>query len=796
MLAATAFLVDHPSAAWLIVFEEICQRRALGPAPTLDEFLARFPRWEAEIRHTFAEVPTGPLTGPRFPTCGESLAECRLVAELGRGTEGRVYLAVQDDLAGRPVVLKMTPCAGREHLSLARLLHSHIVPLYFVQDFPARDVRVLAMPYLGGASLEHVLEELAAVPLGRRMGHHVLTAMDRVQNRLPVKAPITGSARALWARSSYSEAISWMGACLAEAMHYAHERGLVHLDLKPANVLLAGDGQPLLLDFHLARAPVPAGGGAIESFGGTPGFMAPEQRRAFDAVRSAQPIPQPVDGRTDLYSLGMVLYVALGGKPPREGGRARPLRHWNPTVGRGLSDILGKCLEIDPARRYTTAADLAADLHRHLANQPLCGVRNRSLLERWRKWRGRRPQALVSGLLAGAVLITLSVLVVVAGVLVAGRYREARAALEEGKVCLHQGRLDEAERVLARGLKQAGGLPGTDTLIRELTQERQRARSELLTHHLHEEADRLRFLGDPETVSAAAAQRLVDRCERLWNQRDAILSGPDAGDEAKQVRTDLLDLAVLLGRWRVRAAPDADKAVARTQALAVLDEAERLAGAGPALARERAVHLAALGDEAAARVALRLAGTVPRSEWEQYALGRALLDANELEAAAAALARAVSSRPGAFWPNFYQGVCAHRRGRYAETVEAFRACVALAPESATCYCNRGVALAALSRDAEALLDFDHSLELDANLAAARLARAALALKQGRFNDAETDLHRALLDGADPAAVYFNLALVYFARQDHTATRIALRTCLEHRPNHSAARDLLRRLGPG
>ena len=791
LLAATVFLVDHPAAGWIVVFEEICQRRVLGPPPTLDEFLDRFPRWEVEIRRTFADIPIG----PRFPACGESVAGCRLVTELGRGAAGRVFLAVQDDLAGRPVVLKMTPCAGFEHLSLARLLHSHIVPLYFVQDLPERNVRVLAMPYLGGASLEQVLEELACLPIRRRRGRHVLEAMDRIQARLPVRLPVTGPARTLWKRSSYSESISWLGACLAEALHYAHERGLVHLDLKPANVLLAGDGQPLLLDFHLARAPVPAGGGSDERFGGTPGFMAPEHRLAFDAVRAERPIPQTVDGRSDLYALGMVLYVALGGEPPPEGERARPLQLWNPGIGRGLSDILGKCLEIDPARRYTAAADLAADLHRYLANQPLCGVRNRSLVERWHKWRRRRPQALVAGLMTRSVFVALLALVVVGGFLFTGRYREARAALDEGKVCLKQGRSEEAERALTRGLERVEGLPGTDSLIRELYEERRRARRELFARRLHEEADRLRFLSDPETLSAEAARRLADRCERIWSQRDTVLSDPDSGDVAEQVRTDLLELVVQLSRWRVRAAPSADKAAARMQAVAVLAEAERLAGSGPALARERADHLAALGDAAGTRAALSRAATEPRSEWEQYALGRALLAANELEAAAAALARAVSSRPGAFWPNFYQGVCAHRRGRYAEAVEAFQVCVALAPEAAACYCNRGLALAALGRDADARRDFDRSLELDADLAAARLARAALALKQGRSNDAEKDLQRALTDGADPAAVFFNFALVYFARQDNTAARAALRTCLEHRPDHPAARDFLRRLGP-
>src|SRR5262245_50041786 len=91
------------------------------------------------------EEPTEPL----FPACGETFADCQLLVELGSAPQSRVFLATQPLLANRPVVLKLTPCDGQEHLALARLLHAHIVPLHFVQDFPARNLRMMCMPYLG-----------------------------------------------------------------------------------------------------------------------------------------------------------------------------------------------------------------------------------------------------------------------------------------------------------------------------------------------------------------------------------------------------------------------------------------------------------------------------------------------------------------------------------------------------------------------------------------------------------------------------------------------------------------------
>jgi serine/threonine protein kinase/Tfp pilus assembly protein PilF len=739
-----------------------------------------------------------PELAPRFPTVGDKLGEFRLLAEMGRGARGRVYLATQPALADRRVVLKVTPRSGREHVALARLQHTNIVPLYWAQDDRGRKLRLLCMPYLGKATLALVLRELSGIPLRRRTGQDVVMALDRLQGEeAPPTAPVAVPRRFL-ARASYVQTICWLGACCADALQYAHERGLVHLDLKPSNVLLALDGEPLLLDFHLAQEPLRSDRPAPEELGGTVGYMAPEQIAAVQAATEGSLPPQGVDGRADIYSLGVVLYEALGGQvpPPSAPDASRDLRQVNPAVSPGLADILDKCLAIPAGQRYANATALATDLRLHLADRPLKGVGNRSLMERWRKWRRRRPQALLRAM-GSLLLIALSILGSV-GIIQFGRtrYAEADQALRDGQRLQRDQRYDEAATSLQAGLNRLEAWPFARGLEQQLRAELRQVdaaktadKRVRLRQELSRQVERLHFLLGVDHLPATALHRLESSVGALWERRFLIQEQLSPG-ASREVNQDLLDLALCWAEMHARLADPGQAVIAHQQALHVLEEAEELFGSTAPLEQQRQVHRRALGQSQREAPSWP---RPPRTTWEFTMLGRGYLWAGRLEHALDALTHAVELEPANPWANYYLGLCAYQLKRYEGAALSFSICVGAVPDSAGCYYNRALALTALGQRDRARRDYDRALMLDASLAPAWLNRALLQYEEARYEQALADLRQSLAQGAKPALVNYNMAVVYLAQNDRAGARACVERVLLDEPKHEQALLLQQKL---
>jgi serine/threonine protein kinase/tetratricopeptide (TPR) repeat protein len=799
-VAVETFLTRHPElgsqveSVIALIDEEICLRQEYGKEVSATDYHRRFPQWRTQLEVLFSchrLLGSAPAI-PRFPEAGERWGEFRLVQELGRGAQGRVFLATQPALADRPVVLKLTPCRGEEHLSLARLQHTYIVPLFSAFDDTERDLRALCMPYFGGLSLAALLMGL---PANRRpTGRDILATLDTKRRESWLPHSNAGPARRFLGRASFEQAIGWIGACLADALRYAHERGLMHLDLKPSNVLLAADGQPMLLDFHLAHEPITPGGQPPRYLGGSPHYMSPEQHKAVEELRAIKPITCAVDGRSDIYSLGLILAEALAGSVPLPARDVYANRLAAAGVSTGLRSIICKCLSPEPSERYRDAGALAADLSRQVNDLPLKGVPNHDLRERWRKWRRRQPHRLKLLIMSGMVISTCAACVLLGISYCRNQAQQARESLVQVRRQFDDRRYIEAVGTLEIGLGLLQRVPGHEPLRQELMHRLQLAHRAAAAQGLHHVADQFRVLyGTQHDITVR--DQVLDGLRDIWAARQTMERidcdlGPD---DEERIRVDLLDVAILLADLQVRRAPAINSLSANRQALGILAEAETLFGPSAVLYFERSRYADALGDKHLAQTAADKAGQMTlRTAWEHYALGRALLNAGKLEVAALHLDQAVKMQPRGLWPYFYQGLCAYQLKDYAKSLSAFSACLPQV-EIAGCYYYRALAYAGLGRTDLALADYDSALGLDPSLAAAARNRGLLHYRAGEYTDAEADLRRALNGGAPPSLVHCDLARVDIARKDRVGALMNLRRSLASDPNNAEARALFQQL---
>jgi WD40 repeat protein/serine/threonine protein kinase len=378
-----------------------------GGPKALAHYLARFPGYEEAVAREYLAMRASAATPDASTALGQErrIGPYRLIAELGRGGQGTVWLA-EDSRIARRVALKLLPPSfgalsterrrrlQREAELISRLAHPSICSIYEAQI--DGDTPYLAMRFVEGETLA------AAIARARSAGSAELGRIE---------LPPTTSVAVRELLQLFERA--------ARALHAAHEAGVVHRDVKPANLMLAPDGEPVILDFGIARDER-ADGSALTLSGevfGTPAYMSPEQVRGEKHA---------VDRRSDVWALGATLYEALTLRPPFEaasvpelliaiqsGARTDP-RAINPTLPQELAVVLETALEKDVARRYATALDFAEDLRRIREYEPI-RARPPGAWLRAKRWVQRYPVVAVSiavvvGALALGLLWTLYLL--------------------------------------------------------------------------------------------------------------------------------------------------------------------------------------------------------------------------------------------------------------------------------------------------------------------------------------------------------------------------------------------------
>jgi eukaryotic-like serine/threonine-protein kinase len=361
-------LAANEALAADLVFHDFCLREEFGPPPPFDEYRKRFPGLVARLDMRLlvhqllddsartarkgANLASDPsvLGDDEFP----QIPRYDILRELGRGGMGVVYLAAQHN-TDRFVALKMILPGAEvsdedrdrfrfEAAAMSRVQHPNLVQIYEVDEY--NGLPYFSSEFVDGGCLE---DKLKGQPM-----------------------PSRDAARLI--------------ATLARAIHCAHRQHVFHRDLKPANVLLTSDGVPKITDFGVAKRADRGGKSAKEAVMGTPIYMAPEQARA-----QAEAIGAP----TDIYALGAMLYELLTAVPPFIGETVQdtllkvlyeevvPPTRLQPSIPRPLEVIVLKCLQKEPAKRYTTGETLADDLEKFAGKEGDSGVTG--WLSRWIK---------------------------------------------------------------------------------------------------------------------------------------------------------------------------------------------------------------------------------------------------------------------------------------------------------------------------------------------------------------------------------------------------------------------------
>lgn len=733
----TPLLFTDPRRLAEIAFEEYRLRKQSGEAVTAAEYKRRYAidisvwpdedHQQVDRSHSASIAPTHSLlrTGdvPEFPLVGDSFAGFNLIEQLGRGAFGVVFRAKQSDLAAREVVLKITAPRSVEPQRLARLQHTNIVPLYSMHEHGG--LLAICMPYFGRQTLDDVVRggKAAAEQAG------ISTVFDKDVETLPLgqkqrtgsEVREHGTAEAPPVPPMGVDSIVDLVAQLAEGLAHAHERGIVHSDLKPANVLLTDDGVAMLLDFNLS-SDSSSHQKATLLVGGTLPYMAPEHLLA--TLNGGT-----VGAASDVFSLGVIAFELLTGQrpfPDRAGGfdqtvdalvadrqkKVPSVRSFKPRVSVGLSAIVARCLESDVTYRYASAAQLAEDLRRYQQDLPLRHAADRSIRERSGKWLRRNARAVRWAVAASLVglLASLSVMYMA-----------------------RQNRLADLEAATS------------------FTEFENDAKAALLNLYAPGTEPELHTLG--QTLAKRAVEKLG--LIRKDSHRSATLSRLTQAQQSVARHQGVELLYALAASQSTDQLQIEDSIRYNTAALALLPSDS----SSKSLLEQRTKLLKAARDTTGASQAGERARRANPDQWEAYLAAARLLEKGNYADAVVAWEKLCNQnrRDPLNWlllGNAYVGA-----GRLANAEACYTALIALEPTAMNGYLYRGLCRANEGKFPDAESDYTEALLLNPSVVAIRINRALTYFALRNFEAADRDASAAIAAGlADPRA-YFVRALI-------------------------------------
>ncbi len=756
-----------------LLFQDFRNRSVRGEPISRAEYEQDFPEHRDSLENllrrqdllrsvTSISEPSVPTLA--LPKIGDELFGYRLREQLGQGAFARVFLAEQSELADRRVALKTSDLSGSEPQTLAQLQHTNIVPIYSVHEDVSAGIRAVCMPYFGGASLSQVLHAVWKKTCHPTSGAEIVEALadfdprraggvsppvdsaESETNHSSQTGGLTPPARLKISRLNFPGACAWIIARLADGLQHAHDRGVLHRDIKPGNILLGADGTPMLLDFNLSHDENQSHAQVEAALGGTVAYMAPEHLRALS--RRTKELVAQVDERSDLYGLGMVLFEMITGHNPFENSvsyapipilveamatersRSIPsLRQFREDVPWGLESIVRKCLQPDATTRYQHASELAEDLDRWLEDRPLRHAPELSRVEQFQKWTRRHPQLAMSGLISitAVSLLTFGWLVLMG--------TQARLSAAQSRVAETEGaEARELQHRFEQGTLKALCLLNTHSDLQDHAEQGRQVCEETLAL--------FGILNDPNWQDRAAWKRLSATEQRKLSEdaRELLLLLAGAADSrpvsgkalaAGSSETTPVTSAMPLNR------------------LELLDRAAAIRDlpSSAAVWRTRAALLRQLGEVEQANTADQQANEIPpTSAQDFYLLATTHLQSGEPDRYALAtreLREALQRDPRHYWSWMQKGLCHLELGESQLALADFGVCVGLWPEFAWGHFNRAFTLDQLGQKAAAIADYSAALDRDPELLAALRNRGMAHLELGQHADALADFDRML-----------------------------------------------------
>jgi serine/threonine protein kinase len=369
-----------------LILEELHLRRGRGELPRLEDYRQRYPDLAETIGKWLAAGETNcePVVEPRSGNALPDLAldsivdDFHLLKLLGQGAFARVYLARQLTMQ-RLVALKVSTRGSDEPQALSQLDHAHIVRVYDQREIAQPAVILLYMQYLPGGTLADCIQLAREQPAHALSGKSIIASIDQQLDQANQAVPEQSITRSELAQLSWPETVAWMGIQLAEGLHYAAHKGVLHRDVKPANILLSAEAIPKLVDFNVSCSGLTGRAGAAAYFGGSLAYMSPEQLQVADPTDLFT--ADQLDGRSDLYALGIVLWELWQGQRPwtlidlapnwtaavslQQRLRSKPFALCTPaatSTERVLENVLRAVLEVDRERRPQSGHEIAARL--------------------------------------------------------------------------------------------------------------------------------------------------------------------------------------------------------------------------------------------------------------------------------------------------------------------------------------------------------------------------------------------------------------------------------------------------